>query len=143
VSVNTALPPTPERHGRRLTDTARAQTRHGRADEAAHAVLAAHRHAPEEVDRASVGDLVTLLYSPTPTPTALRRLAGRVGVRRPERLTGLLRRCVAEQHRTLILTALVSIVDVFSNIHDHAKVACCPQCTDWSEPNPQLIGPAG
>jgi hypothetical protein len=44
--------------------------------------LAAYRHAPEEVDRASVRDLVTtLLYSPTPTPAALRDLAGRIGVR--------------------------------------------------------------
>ncbi|MFF0371259.1 hypothetical protein [Micromonospora sp. NPDC005087] len=91
VSVNTALPPTPRRPGRRLIDTARAQARHGRVDEAAHAVLAARKHAPEEVDRAGVGDLVTLLYSPTPTPTALCRLAGRVGVRRPEHLTALLR----------------------------------------------------
>jgi transcriptional regulator with XRE-family HTH domain len=80
-SVNPALLPTPERHGRYLVDTARAWASHGRADKAAHAVLAAYRHAPEEVDRASVRDLVTtLLYSPTPTPSALRNLAARIGV---------------------------------------------------------------
>lgn len=81
-SVNPALLPTPERHGRYLVDTARAWARHGRADRAAHAVLAAYRHAPEEVDRTSVRDLVTtLLYSPTPTPAPLRDLARRIGVR--------------------------------------------------------------
>ncbi|MEV6348694.1 hypothetical protein [Actinoplanes sp. NPDC051851] len=81
-TVNPALLPTAERHGRFLVDTARAWARHGRADRAAHAVLAANRHAPEEVDRASVRDLVTtLLYSPTPTPAALRDLAARIGVR--------------------------------------------------------------
>ncbi|MFC3994250.1 helix-turn-helix domain-containing protein, partial [Actinoplanes siamensis] len=81
LGVNPALLPTPERHGRYLVDTARAWARHGRADKAAHAVLAAHRHAPEEVNRASVRDLVTtLLYAPTPTPAALRDLATRIGV---------------------------------------------------------------
>ncbi|PWK26458.1 hypothetical protein BC793_1636 [Actinoplanes xinjiangensis] len=80
-AVNPALLPTPERHGRYLVDTARAWAGHGRADKAAHAVLAAYRHAPEEVNRASVRDLVTtLLYSPSPTPAALRDLASRIGV---------------------------------------------------------------
>ncbi|GLW29071.1 helix-turn-helix domain-containing protein [Actinoplanes regularis] len=81
MSVNPALLPTPERHGRYLVDTARAWSAHGRADKAAHAVLAAYRHAPEEVDRTSVRDLVTtLLHAPTPTPAALRSLATRIGV---------------------------------------------------------------
>ncbi|SDT74544.1 helix-turn-helix domain-containing protein [Actinoplanes derwentensis] len=80
-SINPALLPTPERHGRYLVDTARAWSAHGRADKAAHAVLAAYRHAPQEVDRTSVRDLVTtLLHSPTPTPAALRNLATRIGV---------------------------------------------------------------
>ncbi|BCY11028.1 GNAT family N-acetyltransferase [Actinoplanes sp. L3-i22] len=80
-AVNPARLPTAERHGRYLVDTARAWHRHGRPDRAAHALLAAERHAPEDVARASVRDLVaTLLYAPTPTPAALRDLAGRIGV---------------------------------------------------------------
>jgi transcriptional regulator with XRE-family HTH domain len=80
-SVDPARLPTAERHSRYLVDTARAWHRHGRPDRAAHALLAAERHAPEDVARASVRDLVTtLLYAPTPTPAALRGLANRIGV---------------------------------------------------------------
>ncbi|GAA1648992.1 hypothetical protein [Actinoplanes couchii] len=80
-SINPAAIPTQERLGRYLVDTARAWSRHGNADKAANAVLAAYRHSPEEVDRTSVRELVaTLLYSPTPTPAALRRLASNIGV---------------------------------------------------------------
>jgi hypothetical protein len=81
-SVNPALLPTRERYGRYLIDTARAWARHGRADNAADAVLTADRSAPEEVNRPSGRELVrTLLGSPTPTPAALRDLAGRIGIR--------------------------------------------------------------
>jgi transcriptional regulator with XRE-family HTH domain len=80
-SVDPSRLPTAERHSRYLVDTARAWHRHGRPDRAAHALLAAERHAPEDVARASVRDLVTtLLYAPTPTPAALRELANRIGV---------------------------------------------------------------
>lgn len=80
-SVNPASLPTPERAGRYLVDTARAWCRHGRVDEATHALLAAEARAPEEVDRSSVRELVTtLLYSPIPTSNALRGLAVRIGV---------------------------------------------------------------
>lgn len=41
--------PTPERRGRLLTDIARAWWQHGRPDQTAQALLAAHRHAPTEV----------------------------------------------------------------------------------------------
>jgi hypothetical protein len=81
-SVNAALLPTRERHGRYLIDTARAWARHGRIDKAVQTVLTADRHAPEEVNRPSGRELVrTLLDSPTPTPAALRDLAGRIGLR--------------------------------------------------------------
>jgi hypothetical protein len=44
------------------------------------ALLAAERHAPEEVDRPSVRDLVSgLLYAPTVIPDGLRGLADRIG----------------------------------------------------------------
>lgn len=79
--VNPATLPAAERHGRYLVDTARAWAVHGRADKAAHALLAAYQYAPEEVDRESVRELVTtLLYSPTPTPAALRNLAARINI---------------------------------------------------------------
>ncbi|GAA0546590.1 hypothetical protein GCM10010172_30350 [Paractinoplanes ferrugineus] len=74
--------PTTERRGRFLVDAARAWHRHGRPDRAAHALLAAERHAPEEINRPSVRELVTtLVYAPTPTPSELRALASRIGAR--------------------------------------------------------------
>ncbi|NMO50692.1 helix-turn-helix transcriptional regulator [Actinoplanes sp. TBRC 11911] len=73
--------PTAERYGRYLVDTARAWNRHGRPDKAAHALLAADSHAPEEVNRSSVRELVAaLIIAPTATPAALRELAIRIGV---------------------------------------------------------------
>jgi hypothetical protein len=73
--------PSPERYGRHCVDTARAWAAHGRPDRAVQALLAAERHAPEEVDRPSVRDLVSgLFYAPTATPDGLRGLAGRIGV---------------------------------------------------------------
>ncbi|WP_285685444.1 hypothetical protein [Actinoplanes sp. NBRC 103695] len=81
-SVNTAELPSAERYGRYLIDTARAAERHGHHDRAAHAVVAAARHAPGEVNRASVRELVTtLLLAPSPTSAGLRELATRIGVR--------------------------------------------------------------
>jgi hypothetical protein len=72
--------PNPERYGRYCVDTARAWTLHGRPDRAVQALLSAERHAPEEVNRPSVRDLVTtLLYAPTATPAGLRDLAARIG----------------------------------------------------------------
>lgn len=71
--------PTPERYGRYCVDTARAWHLHGRTDRATQALLAAERHAPGEIARSSVRDLVTtMLYAPTTTPTGLRDLAGRI-----------------------------------------------------------------
>jgi hypothetical protein len=72
--------PTPERRGRYLIDTARAWLRHGAYDRACQAVLAAEHHAPQDVLRPSVRDLVgQLLYAPAPTPAGLRDLAARTG----------------------------------------------------------------
>lgn len=80
-SVTVADLPSPERYGRYCVDTARAWHAHGRPDRAVQALLAAERHAPEEVDRPSVRDLVSgLLYAPAATPEGLRGLAGRIGV---------------------------------------------------------------
>jgi hypothetical protein len=71
---------TPERRGRYLIDTARAWLRHGAYDRACQAVLAAEHHAPQDVRRPSVRDLVgQLLYAPVPTPAGLRDLAVRIG----------------------------------------------------------------
>ncbi|WP_239175862.1 hypothetical protein [Actinoplanes cyaneus] len=72
--------PTAERYGRYLLDTARAWTAHDRPAQAVQALLAAEQHAPGEVDRPSVRELVSrLLYAPTATPAGLRDLATRIG----------------------------------------------------------------
>lgn len=74
---------TPERRGRYFIDTARACVRHGSYDRAYQAVLAAEHHAPQEVRRPSVRELVYhLLHVPAhgPAPGGLRELAGRIGV---------------------------------------------------------------
>jgi transcriptional regulator with XRE-family HTH domain len=79
-SVQPGVLPTPERHSRFCIDTARAWERHGRPDRAHQALRAAERHAPEELRRPSVRDLISgLLYGPTPAPPGLRELAVRVG----------------------------------------------------------------
>jgi len=79
--VRVAELPSSERYGRYCIDTARAWQAHGNVDHAVQALLAAERHAPEEVHRPSVRDLVTgLLYAPTATPEGLRGLANRLGV---------------------------------------------------------------
>ncbi|WP_328475085.1 helix-turn-helix domain-containing protein [Actinoplanes sp. NBC_00393] len=80
--VEAAQLPGPERYGRYCVDTARAWAAHGRPERAVQALLAAERHAPEEVHRPSVRDLVSRLrYAPTSTPEGLRGLAARLGVR--------------------------------------------------------------
>jgi transcriptional regulator with XRE-family HTH domain len=72
--------PTPERHARFWVDTARAWQQHGRPDQAYRALLAAERHAPEEIRRASVRTLITTMaQGPGPRPYGLRQLAGRAG----------------------------------------------------------------
>ncbi|MEV5207638.1 helix-turn-helix transcriptional regulator [Micromonospora sp. NPDC053740] len=79
-TVRPAELPSTERYGRFCVDTARAWTHHGKPDRAVQALLSAERHAPEEVNRPSVRDLVSsLLYAPTATPAGLRDLATRVG----------------------------------------------------------------
>jgi hypothetical protein len=79
--VQAAELPSTERYGRYCIDTARAWAAHGRPGRAVQALLAAERHAPEEVDRPSIRDLVSgLLYAPTVTPDGLRDLARRIGV---------------------------------------------------------------
>ena len=79
-SVEPAQLPSPERYGRWCVDTARAWAHHGRPERSVQALLSAERHAPEEVHRASVRDLVSaLLYAPTTTPAGLRDLATRIG----------------------------------------------------------------
>lgn len=71
---------TAERHARYCIDTARAWDLHGRPDRASQALRVAERHAPQELRRPSVRDLIThLLYAPTMTPSGLRDLAVRSG----------------------------------------------------------------
>jgi hypothetical protein len=73
--------PTPERRARFCIDTARAWHQHGRPDQAYRALLAAERHGPEEIRRASVRTLITAIsQGPGPPPYGLRQLAGRAGV---------------------------------------------------------------
>jgi hypothetical protein len=73
--------PTPERRARFCIDTARAWHQHGRPDQAYQALLAAERHGPEEIRRASVRTLITAIsQGPGPPPYGLRQLAGRAGV---------------------------------------------------------------
>lgn len=82
-TVEPALLPTPERHARYYIDTARAWDHHGRPDKAHQALCAAERHAPQELRRPSVHNLIsTLLYASTPAPPGLRDLAQRVGAMR-------------------------------------------------------------
>ncbi|GAA0919004.1 helix-turn-helix domain-containing protein [Virgisporangium aurantiacum] len=82
-SVQPGVLPTPERHARFCIDTARAWERHSRPDRAHQALRAAERHAPQELRRPSVRDLISsLLYGPTPAPPGLRELATRVGAAR-------------------------------------------------------------
>lgn len=71
---------TPERRAKFLVDTARAWQHHGRPDQACRALLAAERHAPEEVRRASFRTLITTIaQAPGPRPAGLRELASRAG----------------------------------------------------------------
>jgi transcriptional regulator with XRE-family HTH domain len=76
--------PTAERHARFCVDLARAWALHGRADRATEALLCAGRHAPEEVRRRSVQDLVAQLLQTKSAPGGLRSLvqAGRDPVQR-------------------------------------------------------------
>jgi hypothetical protein len=72
--------PTPERHAKFWIDTARAWHQHGRPDQACQSLLAAERHAPEEIRRASVKTLITAIAQvPGPRPSGLHGLAGRAG----------------------------------------------------------------
>jgi transcriptional regulator with XRE-family HTH domain len=78
-SVDPRLLPNRERHARYCVDTARAWVSHGDLEHAYQALCAAERHAPEEVRRPSIRDLVsTMLYAPSPTPRGLRDLASRI-----------------------------------------------------------------
>ena len=71
---------TPERRAKFLVDTARAWQHYGRPDQACRALLAAERHAPEEIRRASFRTLITAIaQAPGPRPAGLRELASRAG----------------------------------------------------------------
>jgi hypothetical protein len=79
-SVTQARLVTPERRAKFLVDTARAWQQHGRPDQACRALLAAERNAPEEIRRASVRTLITVIAQATgPRPAGLRELASRAG----------------------------------------------------------------
>jgi hypothetical protein len=79
-AVTQARLPTPERHAKFLVDTARAWQQHGRPDQACRALLAAERHAPEEIRRTSFRTLITeIAKTPGPRPAGLRELASRAG----------------------------------------------------------------
>ncbi len=79
-AVTQAWLPTPERHAKFLVDTARAWQQHGRPDQACRALLAAERHAPEEIRRTSFRTLLTAIaQAPGPRPAGLRELASRAG----------------------------------------------------------------
>ena len=79
-SVTQAHLRTPERRAKFLIDTARAWQQHGRPDQACRALLAAERHAPEEIRRASFKTLITAIaQAPGPRPAGLRELAARAG----------------------------------------------------------------
>ena len=72
--------PTAERQARFCIDTARAWQQHGRPDQAYQALLAAERHAPEEIRRTSVRTLITTMaQGPGAKPHGLRQLAVRAG----------------------------------------------------------------
>jgi hypothetical protein len=67
--------PTPERRGRLLTDIARAWWQHDRPDHTAHALLAAHRHAPTEVtNRPAIRKIASDLVDRHPRTTGTREL---------------------------------------------------------------------
>ncbi|GAB3404172.1 helix-turn-helix domain-containing protein [Flindersiella endophytica] len=72
--------PTAERYARYCIDTARAWQQYGKPANAYQALRAAESHAPEEIRRPSVRNLIsTLLYSKGNQPTGLRALAARAG----------------------------------------------------------------
>ncbi|MBV9013465.1 MAG: helix-turn-helix domain-containing protein [Pseudonocardiales bacterium] len=72
--------PTPERRGRLHTDLARAWWQWGKPDQAARALLAAHRQAPAEVrDRPSMRAIVSDLLERHPRVASVRELAVTVG----------------------------------------------------------------
>jgi transcriptional regulator with XRE-family HTH domain len=67
--------PTPERRGRLFTDMARAWWQHGRPDQTAHALLAAHRHAPTEItNRPTIRKIASDLADRHPRTTGTREL---------------------------------------------------------------------
>lgn len=72
--------PTPERRGRLHTDLARAWWQWGKPEQAARALLAAHRQAPAEVrDRPSILAIVADLATRHPQVAGVRELAAAVG----------------------------------------------------------------
>lgn len=81
-SVVRARLPVPERRAKFLIDTARAWHQHGCPGQAARALLAAERNAPEETRRPSFQALITAIAGePGPCPAGLRGLASRAGTR--------------------------------------------------------------
>jgi hypothetical protein len=68
-AVDQARLPTPERHARFCIDAARAWQQHGRPGQAYRALLAAERHAPEEISRTSVRALITSMNPAGSAPT--------------------------------------------------------------------------